>query len=309
MAGAVSFGILLPGSGVTAGRSGTSVRVPADSGAVVLRGLGAHRDREVSVMSMLSEKERCGCREILLCLGQSELLSVADTVTNRMLKIENGAGGWWLPGPGPQPPTNNSSESSSGNDVPQKDIAADFKNDYHSMGLEFCKWFYRLLNSQNPLLEEQSKEWGPQHFWEDVILKFSYRTSEQHMEVYTGAIMVSLRLLALTKDEHLFLNPNLTGGGLKCIHSPHGLVIIAVAGTIHRESVCLGIFEQIFGLIRCPSSENNWKMKFVHLKITGHGTAVPATVQSNEASQPPIIKYESNELLQVFEEHTVGVCD
>ncbi|GCB81463.1 hypothetical protein scyTo_0021401 [Scyliorhinus torazame] len=204
---------------------------------------------------------------------------------------------------------NYSSGSTSGNNAPPSDIAASYKDDYQTMGLEFCKWFYQLLNSQNPLLQEQSKEWGPQHFWEDVILKFSYRTSEQQLEVYTGAVMVSLRLLALPKEEHLFLNPNLTGNGLKCIHSPHGLVIIAVAGTIHRESICLGIFEQIFGLIRCPSSENNWKMKFVHLKITGQGGTAPATVQPNEDSEPPVIKYESNELLQVFEEHIVGICD
>ncbi|XP_067849257.1 uncharacterized protein C3orf38-like isoform X2 [Heptranchias perlo] len=203
---------------------------------------------------------------------------------------------------------NNSSENSSGNNVPQNDVATNYDNNYQTMGLQFCTWFYQLLNSQNPLLEQQPKEWGPQHFWEDAILKFSYRTSEQQMEVYNGAVIVSLRLLALAKDEHLFLNPNLTGSGLKCIHSPHGLVIIAVAGTIHRQSVCLGIFEQIFGLIRCPTSENNWKMKFIHLKITGQST-VPVTAQSNEATQPPIIKYESKELLQVFEEHTVGVCD
>uniref|UniRef100_UPI00398E96D6 uncharacterized protein C3orf38 homolog isoform X1 n=2 Tax=Pristiophorus japonicus TaxID=55135 RepID=UPI00398E96D6 len=309
-------------------------------------------------MAMLSGKEQAGCREILRALGHCELFSVADTVTNRMLKIETEAEAmavilsysqsaeellkrkkihreilfqylaqhdvvvpanaekyqlvqkiidYWREGTTTSQ-KESSSESSSEYNVPQKGVAAAFKNDYQAMGLQFCKWFYQLLNSQNPLVEEQSKEWGPQHFWEDAILKFSYRTSEQQMEVYTGAVIVSLRLLALTKDEHLFLNPNLTDDGLKCIFSPHGLVIIAVAGTIHRESICLGIFEQIFGLIRCPSSENNWKMKFIHLQITGQGIA-STTRQSNEASQPPIIKYESNELLQVFEEYSVGICD
>ncbi|XP_069744843.1 uncharacterized protein C3orf38 homolog isoform X2 [Narcine bancroftii] len=202
----------------------------------------------------------------------------------------------------------NASETSSGNNTSQSDLAANYKDDYQTMGLQFCKWFYHLLNSQNPLLEERSTEWGPQHFWEDAKLKFSYRTLEQRMEEYTGAVMVSLRLLALTKDEHLFLNPNLTGGGLKCIHSPHGLVIIAVAGTIHRDSICLGIFEQMFGLIRSPNNENNWKMKFIHLSITGQGT-MSATLQSSEVSEPPIISYESNELLQLFEENIVEVCD
>ncbi|XP_078088971.1 uncharacterized protein C3orf38 homolog [Mustelus asterias] len=311
-------------------------------------------------MSLLSEPELCGCREILQSLGQGELLSLADTVTNRMLKIESDTEAidailsysqsaeellkrkkihreiifqylakhnvvmpsnaekyhlvqkiieYWREGSSTASQKNHSSGSTSGNYVPTNNIATNYVYDYQSMGLEFCKWFYQLLNSQNPLLPEQSKDWGPQHFWDDVILKFSYRTSEQQLEVYTGAGMVSLRLLALTKEEHLFLNPNLTASGLKCTHSPHGLVIIAVAGTIHRESICLGIFEQIFGLIRCPSNENNWKMKFVHLKITGQEAAAPATVLPSENSELPIIKYESNELLKVFEEYSVGICD
>ncbi|XP_072116207.1 uncharacterized protein C3orf38 homolog [Mobula birostris] len=309
-------------------------------------------------MSMLSESERCGCREILQSLGQFELMSVADTVTNRMLKIDNCAEAmnailsysqsaeellkrkkihreilfqylakhnivisantekyqliqriidYWKESTTTSQKSN-ASESPSGNNASQVDLATNYKNDYQAMGLQFCEWFYHLLNTQNPLLKEHSTEWGPQHFWEDAKLKFSYRTLEQRMEEYSGAVMVSLRLLALTKDEHLFLNPNLTGGGLKCIHSPHGLVIIAVAGTIHRDSVCLGVFEQIFGLIRCPSNENNWKMKFIHLNITGQD-AMAATLQSGVASQPPIIKYEPNELLQVFEENPVTVHD
>lgn len=309
-------------------------------------------------MSLLSESERRGCREILQALGRCELLSVADTVTNRMLRIDSEAEAmnailsysqsaeellkrkklhrdilfqylakhsivipihaekyqliqriidYWREDTAANQETDVHA-STSGNDAPEVDLAINHKGDYQAMGLQFCKWFYQLLNSQNPLLQERSSEWGPQHFWEDAKLKFSYRTLEQQLEEYAGAVLVSLRLLALTKDEHLFLNPNLTGDGLKCIHSPHGLVIIAVAGTIHRDAVCLGVFEQIFGLIRCPSNENNWKMKLIHLKITGQG-AMSSSLQSNEASQPPIIKYESKELLQVFEENAVGVYD
>ncbi|XP_051870800.1 uncharacterized protein C3orf38-like isoform X2 [Pristis pectinata] len=264
-------------------------------------------------MSVLSDSERCGCREILQALGQDELLSVADTVTNRMLKIDGRA----------EAMNAILSYSQSAEELlKRKKIHREILFQYlakHNIVIPVNAEKYQLIQrvidywresntaSQNPLEKEHSTEWGPQHFWEDAKLKFSYRTLEEQMEEYTGAVMVSLRLLALTKDEHLFLNPNLTDGGLKCIHSPHGLVIIAVAGTIHRASICLGVFEQIFGLIRCPKNENNWKMKFIDLKITGQG-AMSATLQSNEASQPPIIKYESNELLQVFEENTVGVC-
>ncbi|XP_054830833.1 uncharacterized protein C3orf38 homolog isoform X2 [Eublepharis macularius] len=166
--------------------------------------------------------------------------------------------------------------------------------EYHSLGKEFCQWFFAMLNSQNPLYGESPKEWGPQHFWDDVILKFCYNTSEQNVEEYSGAELVSLRLLSLVKEEYLYLNPNLNAGGLKCVVSTHGLVAVAVAGTVHRNTCCLGIFEQIFGLIRCPFRENTWKIKTVKLKIVGQTALEPGT-----PVERPCIKYEQDELQEL----------
>ncbi|KAG8520703.1 putative protein C3orf38, partial [Galemys pyrenaicus] len=143
------------------------------------------------------------------------------------------------------------------------------KVDFHRLGEEFCRWFFELLNSQNPFLGPPQHEWGPQHFWQDAKLKFYYKTSEQNMIDYHGAEIVSLRLLSLVKEECLFLSPNLDSRGLKCAASPHGLVMVGVAGTVHRGDTCLGIFEQIFGLIRCPFLANTWKIKFINLRIIG----------------------------------------
>lgn len=95
---------------------------------------------------------------------------------------------------------------------------------------------------------------------------------------YHGAEIVSLRLLALVKEEYLFLSPNLDSQGLKCASSPHGLVVIGVAGTVHRGDSCLGIFEQIFGLIRCPFVENTWKIKFINLRIVGESSVNAETL-------------------------------
>ncbi|XP_029434832.1 uncharacterized protein C3orf38 homolog [Rhinatrema bivittatum] len=162
---------------------------------------------------------------------------------------------------------------------------------YQLLGEEFCRWFFHLLNSQNPSREQQQDEWGPQHFWEDAILKFSYSTSEQNSEEYAGAQMASLRLLALVREEHLFLNPNLDASGLKCVNSPHGLVVVAVAGTVHRDALCLGIFEQIFGLIRCPLKKNNWKIKYVNLKIVGQ-----RTFGTGSPIPKPSVGYQTSEL-------------
>lgn len=164
------------------------------------------------------------------------------------------------------------------------------KVDFHCLGKEFCRWFFELLNSQNPLLGPPQDEWGPQHFWHDVKLRLFYKTSEQNVLDYQGAELVSLRLLSLVKEEYLFLSPNLDAQGLKCASSPHGLVMVGVAGTVHRGNTCLGIFEQIFGLIRCPFVENTWKIKFINLRIIGENALAP------EILTKPAIKFEPSDL-------------
>uniref|UniRef100_A0A8B9ZBI9 Chromosome 3 open reading frame 38 n=1 Tax=Buteo japonicus TaxID=224669 RepID=A0A8B9ZBI9_9AVES len=143
------------------------------------------------------------------------------------------------------------------------------QDDIHDLGEEFCQWFFALLNSQHPLGVKSEERWGPEHFWEDAKMKFCYDTLEKNTEEYVGSEMVSLRLLSLVKEEYLLFNPNLRANGLKCAMSRHGLVLVAVAGTVHRDNTCLGIFEQIFGLINCPIRENTWKIKVVNLKIVG----------------------------------------
>lgn len=121
-------------------------------------------------------------------------------------------------------------------------------------------------------------------------LSLFFRTGSEQMDEFLGAELVNLRLLALTRDERLVLSPNLDTQGLKVLTSPHGLVLVAVAGTIHRDEACLGVFEQIFGLIRSPLENNSWKIKFVNLKIRGQdalgGTEVAA----------PSLSYNSTEL-------------
>ncbi|KAM9300179.1 uncharacterized protein C3orf38 homolog [Morus bassanus] len=164
------------------------------------------------------------------------------------------------------------------------------------LGEEFCQWFFELLNSQHPLGVKSEERWGPQHFWEDARMKFCYNTLEKNMEEYVGAEMVSLRLLSLVKEECLLFNPNLHANGLKCAMSQHGLVLVAVAGTVHRDNTCLGIFEQIFGLVSCPVKENTWKVKVVSLKIVGQNALEPGM-----QIEKPSIKYESIQLQELYD--------
>lgn len=168
-------------------------------------------------------------------------------------------------------------------------VKADPGFDPQILGQQFCQWFFTLLNNQNPSLGKDPKDWGPQHFWPDAKLQLHARVCGEQMEEFVGAEMVSLRLLALTREERLLLKPNLEPHGLRSLASPHGLVIVAVAGTIHRDAACLGIFEQIFGLIQSPM-DNNWKIKVINLKIRGQ-----AAISEKEVSAPALT-YNSSEL-------------
>ncbi|XP_068036562.1 uncharacterized protein C3orf38 homolog [Anomalospiza imberbis] len=178
------------------------------------------------------------------------------------------------------------------------------QDDIGGLGGEFCQWYFELLNSQHPLGVKSEAMWGPQHFWDDAKLKFCYNTLEKNVEQYVGADMVSLRLLSLVKEECLLFNPNLRSSGLKCAMSPHGLVLVAVAGTVHRDNTCLGVFEQIFGLISCPVRNNTWKIKLVNLKIVGQNALEPGM-----RMEEPSIKYESSQLREFYDGNELTVFE
>ncbi|KAM6955300.1 uncharacterized protein C3orf38 homolog [Lycodopsis pacificus] len=290
-------------------------------------------------MSGLSETERAGCTKILKLMSTGHLLSLSDTVTNKMIVVENVTEATetilsftksaeeflkrkkvhrdlvfkYLAQEGVLMPTNSEkhqlvkrtlelwSSGKADESLPgQTDetrqrpttgtVKAEVGFDPLVLGQQFCQWFFQLLNSHNPSLGQPPQDWGPQHFWPDVKLRLLAKVGSEQMEDFLGAELVSLRLLALTRDERLFLSPNLQPHGLRTLASPHGLVLVGVAGTIHRDDSCLGIFEQIFGLVSSPLEKNSWKIKFVNLKIRGQdalgGTEMVA----------PSLSYNSTEL-------------
>ena len=49
--------------------------------------------------------------------------------------------------------------------------------------------------------------------------------------------------------------------------------IVFVCGTVHRGNAVLGLFEQQFGLVRDPTTENNWKISFTRLALS---TRIPS---------------------------------
>ncbi|KAM8977811.1 uncharacterized protein C3orf38 homolog isoform 2-T2 [Pelodytes ibericus] len=289
-------------------------------------------------MAGLSARERVGCQLLIEQMDTPELLSLTETVTNRLIQVftrEEAIDAILtysksatellkrrkvhrdlifkylaaqrisiLPSSEKNQLIQRAIEHwrdqvSSPKCPPVSQVKKEDKSDLGSLdcqllGEHFCKWFYQLLNAQNPLLGQEKGAWGPQHFWENAVLKLAYSTTEENMEEHNGSQMASLRLLALTREEKLLFSPNLDTKGLKCVSSPHGLVVVAVAGTIHRNNVCLGIFEQIFGLIRCPVGKN-WKIRFVNLRVIGQGA-----LSSTESLPMPSIQYQTSELEEFY---------
>ncbi|XP_069137083.1 uncharacterized protein C3orf38 homolog [Argopecten irradians] len=144
------------------------------------------------------------------------------------------------------------------------------------VGEAFVTWFYKMLNSQNPTLSNVPEDFGSHHFWPDVNFKLLCVTPQPLEEEFTGADLTTQRLLALVKEEQLLFNPNISNEGMKVKANPHGQLVLIVCGTVHRGQDCLGEFEQLFGLLRDPRFDNNWKVKFTKLRITcSQVTAMP----------------------------------
>ena len=148
------------------------------------------------------------------------------------------------------------------------------------LGETFVRWFYELLNYENPLCG--GGDFGPHHFWENCTLKLVSKTPEVSEDNYEGRVLVAQRLQALAREELLIFNPNISAEGVKVRSDPHGLLIIMVCGTIHQHNNCLGIFQQLFGLVRSPLNENTWKVKMTQLQLcSSRVTAIPKLTDSS----------------------------
>ena len=139
------------------------------------------------------------------------------------------------------------------------------------MALQFSKWFYPMLNACNPDYNQAATPdiFGVQHFFGDcMLLMKTVMNSEERVEHFNTSNLVVDRLAALVRDERLIMNPNVETAGLRGLSDVHGRKIVIVCGTIHRQSNFLGVFEQQFGLVRDPTTNNNWKIKFSRLALS-----------------------------------------
>jgi hypothetical protein len=140
------------------------------------------------------------------------------------------------------------------------------------MAHQFTHWFYSMLNQHD--VNHQGTQLGVEHFWHDcnMQLVLSSEMGCSKCEVKNSAANV-VQLICDTKTQHnLYFNPNLSCEGVQGKTERHGLVMVLACGTLHQQDKCVGVFEQLFGLIRDPLAYNNWKIKYTELNLKSKST-------------------------------------
>ena len=156
--------------------------------------------------------------------------------------------------------------------------------------VEFCRWFYMMLNNarNSSVLTADNSGFNTSHFFEDCTMKFLVKMPN-NVSVYSfnGATEVSTRLLKMVCEEGVLLNPNLSERGIQTLCDSYGRKVIIVAGTIHHGD-SIGLFEQHFGLVRDPTADFSWKIKFTRIAFQFS--------DSPQIQQEPILEYTKNML-------------
>jgi len=157
------------------------------------------------------------------------------------------------------------------------------------MACSFVRWFYPLINGSL----ECDTDYGSQHFWIDanahVILQAATnQTSESSVVEDNGKLAAEL-LRDITRKHSVSYNPNITRDGVEGVIDAHGLAIVTACGTLHSGPRCCGTFHQQFGLLRDPSTGNNWKIKFTNATLKATLEAVSEIPRlSNSALVTPL---------------------
>lgn len=144
------------------------------------------------------------------------------------------------------------------------------------MAVSFVRWYCNLLNSSVDSLD--STDWGPSNFWPDASAKVSLLSGAgevQESREAGGSEEAASMIIGVFRQHGLHCNPNLCQEGVRGRLSPHGLVMVVACGTLHTQQTACGVFEQVFGLIRDPGAENNWKIKQTEARLVG-GAELPA---------------------------------
>lgn len=156
------------------------------------------------------------------------------------------------------------------------------------MSLKFVQWFYNLLNQSVDV--NSGAHFGVEHFWPDCSMKLHLLSDQNDiMEEVQGDASEVVRLFHKVKSQYMiYFHPNLSENGVHGKKNYHGLVLVLACGTLHKDNLCCGVFEQLFGLIEDPST-NNWKIKFTEVKLKN----------TNDVCNPPTLC--TTQLLKLME--------
>lgn len=148
-------------------------------------------------------------------------------------------------------------------------VAENVQTDHEQLsGIKFVSWFFDMLNSLNPVFHLKPQNFGPQHFWENAELHLHMVLSTaSNSEDICGSMNVCERLASFTQNDRLLFNPNLNSDGVMVKSDPHGLKLIMVCGSLHKDNNCVGVFQQSFGLVCDPRSRDIMKIKISFLKM------------------------------------------
>lgn len=147
---------------------------------------------------------------------------------------------------------------------------------FKQLSYEFSNWYYSLLN------DEDSSKMGPEHFFVDSQIKLAL-----HGENCTDVVEASnsTSVVETLRDIKLKYNlkflPNLTPNAIKYECDIHGQVMLMVNGTLHSNTTqVVGVFEQIFLLIRDISDNNNWKIKRSQIVLRSMNSSIENSIQN-----------------------------
>jgi len=138
-------------------------------------------------------------------------------------------------------------------------IAQEDQFPIHQMSRQFSNWFFKMCNENQLKIED---------FWADTEYSIELVASVQIKHDQGCGSQEVLELLQnLHTQENLIFNPNDCHDGIQGRMDPHGLVMVLCCGTLHSPGRFVGIFECIFGLLRDPFADGNWKIKHFRMRL------------------------------------------
>jgi len=142
------------------------------------------------------------------------------------------------------------------------------------MANNFVSWYFQLLNAS---ATNGITEFSPSHFWPDASAKVELLRGDgavdESLAVSNNAEEACQMLVGVMRRHQLQCNPNLCDEGVRGRLNPHGLVHVLACGTLHNQHTVCGIFEQVFGLVRDPNSDNNWLIKFTEARLVARSVS------------------------------------